>query len=88
MSEGNKVRGALDAPEAATEGVGQAAGQGGLADARHVFYQHVPAAQDGGQGQFDNLPLSHQDLLDAGLDGGGHGGHAGSRRFCVRRIRS
>ena len=81
---GHQVGCALDPSEGTLEGLGQAAGQGSLADAGYVFHQDVAPAEHRRQGQLDHLTLAHEHLFDVGLDAAGHLGQRG----CGQRVSS
>ena len=75
------------------EGAGQRLGQRGLAHARHVLHEHVPAGQEGGQEVADHLGLAQDDppqLLLEVLQGlprrGGHFLNAATNSFSIRGL--
>ena len=65
---GQQVGRELDAPEAAAQGPGQALGQGGLADARHVLQQNVTLAEQRHQRKLDDLALADDYPLNVRFD--------------------
>ena len=73
---GEQVGGELDAVEGAVEGAGEGLGEGGLADAGHVFDEHVPLAEQGHEHQLDLVELAHDHPQDAALHVAGKHGHA------------
>ena len=60
-----QVGGALHAAERAPDGTGECAGQGGLADPRHVLDEEVTACEHGDEGLLDGLGLADDDVGDA-----------------------
>ena len=64
-----EVRRELDPSEGAIDGPGDALGQHGLSDARHVLDQEVALRHERGEGQTDLAGLALDDLLDVSLDG-------------------
>ena len=67
----------------AADGLGQAAGERGLADAGHVFEQQVAFAQQGDDGELDGRSLADQHALHVAAQPFGdrlhHGGHRHGR---------
>ena len=73
------VRCKLDAPELQIQPGGERLDKKGLARARHAFQQHMSAAQQAGQQQFNGLFLADDDLADFGPDGVNEPVHAFQR---------
>jgi hypothetical protein len=71
------VAGELNALKIQAQHPGQYMGQGGLADARQVFDEQVPARQQAGERETDGAFLAKDDAVDVGKDGikfrGSHG---------------